>query len=79
MTFVDLLKKIKGLKARWNNGTCNVEEVYWSQNKALIHLDEGTKYYALGGRSNIHMEFISDGYDRIVVDLDELIQFNTKR
>lgn len=74
MDLMDLLKKVRGLEVKWNNGTARVLEVYWETERALIQISEGTNYTADAG--GMQLGFISDGYDKIVVDVDEICRQN---
>ena len=76
MNFRDLLKKIKGLHIKYNSGMARVEEVYWNRDTALILVDAGTSYTAHNEYRGISLTFISDGTDRICVDIAELEIFN---
>lgn len=78
MTFIDLLKRIRGLHCKYNNGMCRVMEVYWETERAMIHLDAGVEYTMVDEYAPMTLTFISDGHDKIIVPLDELIRFNSK-
>ena len=76
MSFIELLKKIRGLHCKFNNGMCRVVEVYWDTGRALIQPDEGVNYTAESRYGEFQLTFVADGYEKIVVDVEELERQN---
>jgi len=76
MNFRDLLQKINGLHIKYQSGAARVEAVYWETGRALILIDEGTNYTVYDEYRGIAVSFVSDGHDRITVDIQELEKFN---
>ena len=70
MDFINKIKRTRGLTCFYNKAICEVLSYYEDQNRVMIRITKGESYVV--NHNGICLEYVSDGSDTIVVDVETL-------